>query len=43
MEVKSYPDWVFTIIVLLSVVPVIPIPMVALYRLVCCGIRRTNH
>uniref|UniRef100_A0A3B1JLT1 Transporter n=1 Tax=Astyanax mexicanus TaxID=7994 RepID=A0A3B1JLT1_ASTMX len=33
-EVKSYPDWVFAICVLLSAVPVLPIPAVALYRLI---------
>ncbi|XP_047460480.1 sodium-dependent neutral amino acid transporter B(0)AT3-like [Mugil cephalus] len=35
-EKKPYPDWVFAIIILLSVVPVISIPLVALYRLICC-------
>uniref|UniRef100_A0AAQ4RKM1 Transporter n=1 Tax=Gasterosteus aculeatus aculeatus TaxID=481459 RepID=A0AAQ4RKM1_GASAC len=33
-EVKPYPDWVFAIIILLSAVPVIPIPLVALYHLI---------
>lgn len=33
-EVKQYPDWVFAICVLLSVVPVLPIPAVALYHLI---------
>uniref|UniRef100_A0A8C6PJ25 Transporter n=1 Tax=Nothobranchius furzeri TaxID=105023 RepID=A0A8C6PJ25_NOTFU len=33
-EVKSYPDWVFAIIVLLCVVPVVSIPLVALYKLI---------
>lgn len=33
-EVKPYPDWVFGIIVLLCAVPVIPIPLVALYHLI---------
>ncbi|XP_041665718.1 sodium-dependent neutral amino acid transporter B(0)AT3-like [Cheilinus undulatus] len=32
---KPYPGWVFAIIILLCVIPVIPIPLVALYRLVC--------
>lgn len=35
-EVLPYPDWVFAICVLLSSVPVISIPLVAIYRLVCC-------
>ncbi|XP_036948355.1 inactive sodium-dependent neutral amino acid transporter B(0)AT3-like [Acanthopagrus latus] len=34
-DVRPYPDWVFAIIILLSTVPVIPIPLVALYRLIC--------
>ncbi|XP_058263587.1 inactive sodium-dependent neutral amino acid transporter B(0)AT3 isoform X2 [Hemibagrus wyckioides] len=38
-EVKPYPDWVFAICVLLSALPVIPIPIVALYHL----IRRLTH
>ncbi|XP_054483484.1 inactive sodium-dependent neutral amino acid transporter B(0)AT3-like [Anoplopoma fimbria] len=41
-EVKPYPDWVFAIIVLLSVLPVIPIPLVALYRLICCRIKKSS-
>uniref|UniRef100_A0A3B4DAM1 Transporter n=1 Tax=Pygocentrus nattereri TaxID=42514 RepID=A0A3B4DAM1_PYGNA len=32
-EEKPYPDWVFSICVLLSAVPVLPIPIVALYHL----------
>ncbi|KAM9823769.1 inactive sodium-dependent neutral amino acid transporter B(0)AT3 [Neosynchiropus ocellatus] len=39
-EPKPYPDWVFAIIVLLSSVPVISIPLVALYKLTCWGVRR---
>uniref|UniRef100_A0A3Q3JY70 Transporter n=1 Tax=Monopterus albus TaxID=43700 RepID=A0A3Q3JY70_MONAL len=35
-ELKPYPDWVFAIIILLCVVPVISIPIVALYHLICC-------
>uniref|UniRef100_A0A674CU22 Transporter n=1 Tax=Salmo trutta TaxID=8032 RepID=A0A674CU22_SALTR len=35
-EVLQYPDWVFAICVLLSSVPVISIPLVAIYRLICC-------
>ncbi|XP_061738634.1 sodium-dependent neutral amino acid transporter B(0)AT3-like isoform X1 [Nerophis ophidion] len=31
-EVKPYPNWVFAIIVLLCVMPVISIPLVALYK-----------
>uniref|UniRef100_A0A4W4GC77 Transporter n=1 Tax=Electrophorus electricus TaxID=8005 RepID=A0A4W4GC77_ELEEL len=38
-EVKPYPDWVFAICVMLSAVPVVPIPLVALYHL----IRRLTH
>lgn len=41
-ETKPYPDWVFAIIILLSVVPVISIPLVALYRLICCGIKKLS-
>ncbi|XP_049457983.1 sodium-dependent neutral amino acid transporter B(0)AT3-like [Epinephelus fuscoguttatus] len=41
-ETKPYPDWVFAIIILLSVVPVISIPLVALYRLICCGIKKSS-
>ena len=37
-NVTPYPDWVFAIIVLLSALPVAPIPLVALYALVCCGL-----
>ncbi|KAJ3608834.1 hypothetical protein NHX12_023364 [Muraenolepis orangiensis] len=38
-NMRPYPDWVFAIIVLLSVLPVAPIPLVALYRLICCGLK----
>ncbi|KAM6974334.1 inactive sodium-dependent neutral amino acid transporter B(0)AT3 [Tautogolabrus adspersus] len=38
-ETKPYPEWVFAIIILLCVVPVLPIPLVALYRLI---FRRTK-
>ncbi|KAF1381405.1 hypothetical protein PFLUV_G00153600 [Perca fluviatilis] len=41
-EVKPYPGWVFAIIILLCVVPVISIPLVALYKLICCRIRRSS-
>uniref|UniRef100_A0A8C2X9D7 Transporter n=1 Tax=Cyclopterus lumpus TaxID=8103 RepID=A0A8C2X9D7_CYCLU len=41
-EAKPYPDWVFAIIILLSVVPVIPIPLVALYKLICCRIKKSS-
>uniref|UniRef100_A0A7N8WRK3 Transporter n=1 Tax=Mastacembelus armatus TaxID=205130 RepID=A0A7N8WRK3_9TELE len=34
-ETKPYPDWVFAIIILLSAGPVISIPLVALYKLIC--------
>lgn len=37
--VTPYPDWVFAVIVLLSAIPVAPIPLVALYRLICCGLK----
>lgn len=39
----QYPDWVFAIIILLCAVPVIPIPIMALYRLICCGIKRSSN
>uniref|UniRef100_A0AAQ5YFR9 Transporter n=1 Tax=Amphiprion ocellaris TaxID=80972 RepID=A0AAQ5YFR9_AMPOC len=42
-ETKSYPDWVFAIIVLLCSVPVIPIPLVAIYRLIRRIMRRSSH
>ncbi|XP_063041722.1 sodium-dependent neutral amino acid transporter B(0)AT3-like [Engraulis encrasicolus] len=38
-EVLPYPDWVFAMCVLLVIIPVAPIPIVALYRLIqryCC-------
>ncbi|KAL6100051.1 slc6a18 [Pungitius sinensis] len=41
-EEKQYPDWVFSIIILLSVLPVIPIPLVATYRLICGRIRKSS-
>ncbi|XP_063041161.1 sodium-dependent neutral amino acid transporter B(0)AT3-like [Engraulis encrasicolus] len=31
-EVQPYPDWVFAICVLLATVPILPIPLIALYR-----------
>ncbi|XP_061596997.1 sodium-dependent neutral amino acid transporter B(0)AT3-like [Cololabis saira] len=34
-DMEPYPDWVFAIIILLSVLPVVSIPLVALYRLIC--------
>ncbi|KAM4550341.1 inactive sodium-dependent neutral amino acid transporter B(0)AT3 [Fundulus diaphanus] len=42
-ESKSYPDWVFGIIVLLIVMPVVSIPLVALYKLICCGIKGSSN
>ncbi|XP_072304525.1 inactive sodium-dependent neutral amino acid transporter B(0)AT3 [Eucyclogobius newberryi] len=39
----QYPDWVFAIIILLCAVPVIPIPIVALYGLIRSGIRRSSN
>ncbi|XP_042361938.1 inactive sodium-dependent neutral amino acid transporter B(0)AT3 [Plectropomus leopardus] len=41
-ETKPYPDWVFAIIILLCVVPVISIPLVALYKLICRGIKKSS-
>ncbi|XP_070702048.1 sodium-dependent neutral amino acid transporter B(0)AT3-like [Pempheris klunzingeri] len=41
-EMKPYPDWVFAIIILLSVLPVISIPLVALYRLICCRMKKSS-
>lgn len=34
LEVHPYPDWVFAIIILLCVLPVISIPLVAIYKLI---------
>uniref|UniRef100_H2UHZ2 Transporter n=1 Tax=Takifugu rubripes TaxID=31033 RepID=H2UHZ2_TAKRU len=43
-ESKPYPDWVFAIIILLCVIPLLPIPIVALYHLTCrLSRRRSNH
>ncbi|XP_029918837.1 sodium-dependent neutral amino acid transporter B(0)AT3-like [Myripristis murdjan] len=41
-QMKPYPNWVFAIIVLLCVLPVISIPLVALYRLILCGLQRKS-
>ncbi|KAJ3608964.1 hypothetical protein NHX12_023492 [Muraenolepis orangiensis] len=41
-ETKDYPGSVFAIIVLLSVLPVISIPLVAIYRLIRCGLDRRS-
>ncbi|KAJ4928391.1 hypothetical protein JOQ06_016183 [Pogonophryne albipinna] len=41
-ESKQYPDWVFAIIVLLSLLPVISIPLVALYKLISCRMKKTS-
>ncbi|XP_029022658.1 inactive sodium-dependent neutral amino acid transporter B(0)AT3 [Betta splendens] len=41
-EQTPYPDWVFAIIVLLCLVPVIPIPLVALYKLIRRAIRKPS-
>ncbi|XP_033831046.1 inactive sodium-dependent neutral amino acid transporter B(0)AT3 [Periophthalmus magnuspinnatus] len=38
----EYPDWVFAIIILLCVVPIVSIPIVALHRLIRGGIRRSS-
>ncbi|KAI9531887.1 hypothetical protein NQZ68_037121 [Dissostichus eleginoides] len=42
MESKQYPDWVFAIIILLSLLPVISIPLVALYKLISCRMKKTS-
>lgn len=41
-EEKLYPDWVFAIIILLCVVPVISIPLVALYQLLRGRFRKSS-
>uniref|UniRef100_A0A7N8WZT7 Transporter n=1 Tax=Mastacembelus armatus TaxID=205130 RepID=A0A7N8WZT7_9TELE len=41
-ETKPYPDWVFAIIILLSAGPVISIPLVALYKLICCTMKKSS-
>ncbi|KAM4540009.1 inactive sodium-dependent neutral amino acid transporter B(0)AT3 [Odontesthes bonariensis] len=41
-EVKEYPDWAFGIIILLSVLPVISIPLVCLYKLICPPIKKSS-
>uniref|UniRef100_A0A665TR21 Transporter n=1 Tax=Echeneis naucrates TaxID=173247 RepID=A0A665TR21_ECHNA len=41
-EQKPYPDWVFAIIVLLSTIPVISIPLVVIYKLICCKIKGSS-
>lgn len=42
MDSKPYPDWVFAIIILLCLIPVLPIPVVALYHLTCRTIRKRS-
>ncbi|KTF95169.1 hypothetical protein cypCar_00022317, partial [Cyprinus carpio] len=40
LETKSYPDWIYGIIFILSGVPALVIPAVALYKLIrnrCCA------
>ncbi|KAF7656804.1 hypothetical protein LDENG_00035750 [Lucifuga dentata] len=37
-EARPYPGWVFAITILLSSVSVAAVPLVALYRLICCRI-----
>ncbi|XP_056154076.1 sodium-dependent neutral amino acid transporter B(0)AT3-like [Lampris incognitus] len=39
---KFYPDWVFAIIILLSVVPVLSILLVPLYRLIRYGVKKKS-
>ncbi|KAL3044117.1 hypothetical protein OYC64_003868 [Pagothenia borchgrevinki] len=41
-ESKQYPDWVFAIIILLSLLPVISIPLVALYKLISWRRKNTS-
>ncbi|KAJ4928390.1 hypothetical protein JOQ06_016182 [Pogonophryne albipinna] len=41
-KMLKYPDWVFAIIILLCVLPVISIPVVALYKLICCRIKKSS-
>ncbi|CAL1584455.1 unnamed protein product [Knipowitschia caucasica] len=41
-QILEYPDWVFAIIILLSVLPIISIPIVALYGLIRRGKRRSS-
>ncbi|XP_056277319.1 sodium-dependent neutral amino acid transporter B(0)AT3-like [Pseudoliparis swirei] len=41
-EDKLYPEWVFAIIILLCVLPVISIPLVALYKLICWRIKKSS-
>lgn len=42
-ELKPYPDWVFAIIILLCIIPLLPIPVVALYHLTCRLSRRHSN
>ncbi|KAG5265023.1 hypothetical protein AALO_G00260600 [Alosa alosa] len=42
-DVQPYPTWVFVICVLLVAIPVGPIPIVALYRLINRKLRRTGR
>ncbi|XP_007559847.1 inactive sodium-dependent neutral amino acid transporter B(0)AT3 [Poecilia formosa] len=41
-ETKEYPKWVFGIIVALVVVPILSIPVVAVYNLIRCGIKKSS-
>ncbi|XP_033950373.1 sodium-dependent neutral amino acid transporter B(0)AT1-like [Pseudochaenichthys georgianus] len=41
-KMLKYPDWVFAIIILLCVLSVISIPVVALYKLICCSIKKSS-
>ncbi|XP_008419713.1 inactive sodium-dependent neutral amino acid transporter B(0)AT3 [Poecilia reticulata] len=41
-ETKEYPKWVFGIIVVLIVVPILSIPVVAVYNLIRCGIKKSS-
>lgn len=45
-DMKPYPDWVYAIIILLCVVPVLPIPLVALFRAIraiMCGKKKNSN
>uniref|UniRef100_A0A8D0A4K5 Transporter n=1 Tax=Sander lucioperca TaxID=283035 RepID=A0A8D0A4K5_SANLU len=41
-RVLTWRYWVFAIIILLCVLPVISIPLVALYKLICCRIKKSS-
>ncbi|XP_038164974.1 inactive sodium-dependent neutral amino acid transporter B(0)AT3 [Cyprinodon tularosa] len=41
-EMKPYPDWVFAIIVILIVAPLVSIPLVAVYNLIRRGLKKSS-